>query len=137
MIKKIILSIIFSLITIFSFSIVDRSCAINFYRIFSIWLTESTGFHEYLFFLYGFLINVFILFIFYLIILVLFKIKISNKWFFILIIALTSLFVYFAFKTNIRIHFDPRNTVPKAFLTDTIDRKITFFLINKDVECSD
>ena len=137
MIKKIFLSVILSLITIFSFSIVDRSCAINFYGIFSIWLTESTGFHEYLFFLYGFLINFFILFIMYFIILLLFNWKISNKWFFVLIIALISLYVHFAFKTNIRIHVDQRNTVPKEFLIDIIDKKITFLLINKDVKCSD
>ena len=137
MIKKIFLSVILSLITIFSFSIVDRSGAIKFYGIFSIWLTESTGFHEYLFFLYGFLINFFILFIMYFIILLLFNWGVSNKWFFVLIIMLVSLYVNFAFKTNIRISVDQRNTVPKEFLIDIIDKKITFLLINKDVKCSD
>lgn len=131
----VILSTLLSLITIFSFSIVDRSCTSNFYGIFSIWLANSTEFHEYLFFLYGFLINFFILFFLYLIILLLFKRKLSNKWFFILTIALASIFVHFAFKTNIRIHVDPRNTVPKEFLTGIVDKKITFVLINKDIQC--
>ena len=67
----------------------------------------------------------------------LFNWKISNKWFFVLIIMLVSLYVNFAFKTNIRISVDQRNTVPKEFLIDIIDKKITFLLINKDVKCSD
>ena len=137
MIKKIITSTLLALITIFSFSIVDRSCAINLYGIFSIWLKESTGFHEYLFFTYGFLINFFLLFAFYFIVLYYFKIKFSNKWIIALIIIFSSLYVHFAFKTTIRIHVDPRHTVPKEFLEGTTDKKITFFLINKDMQCPD
>ena len=137
MIKKILLSIILSLITIFSFSIVNRSCAINFYGIFSIWLTESTGFHEYLFFLYGFLINLFILSISYFIIFYLFKIILSKKLILTLIIVLVGLYVHFVSQTNIRLHIDSRHAFPKEFKEDNIDRKITFFFINKDVECPD
>ena len=81
--------------------------------------------------------NFFILFIMYFIILLLFNWGVSNKWFFVLIIMLVSLYVNFAFKTNIRISVDQRNTVPKEFLIDIIDKKITFLLINKDVKCSD
>lgn len=136
MIKKIVLSIILSLITIFSFSIVDRSCAVNLYSIFSIWLKESTGFHEYSFFPYGFLLNFLILFFLYSLILFYFKIKVSNKWILLLIIALASLYINFSFKTNIRIHIDSRSTIPKEFLEYTVDRKISFFLINKDIECN-
>ena len=73
----------------------------------------------------------------YFIILLLFNWGVSNKWFFVLIIMLVSLYVNFAFKTNIRISVDQRNTVPKEFLIDIIDKKITFLLINKDVKCSD
>lgn len=137
MIKKIILSSILSLITIFSFSILERSCSWNLYKIFSIWLKESNGFHEYSFFLYGFLINFFVLFILYLMILLYFKIKISNKWIFALIMILSGLYVHFVLKTNIRIHMDSRNIFPKEFLEYTIDRKITVFMINKDMQCPD
>ena len=137
MIKKIIISGVLSLTTIFSFSIVDRSCTRNLYGIFSNWLKESTGFHEYLFFLYGFLINFFILFFFYFIILLNFKINLSKKWVLTFIIIFSSLYVYFTFKTNIRIQVDPRNIVPKEYLEDTVDKKMTLFLTNTDMECPD
>lgn len=135
MIRKIILSCILSFITIFSFSIIDQNCALNYYGIFSKWLMESSGFHEYSFFLYGFLINFFILCVLYFIIFYFFRIKLSNKWVFALIIILGGLYVHFVFKTNIRIHMDSRNLFPKEFLEYTIDRKIKFFLINRDMQC--
>ena len=135
MIRKTILSVILSLITILSFSIVSRDCSTNFYGIFSIWLMESTGFHEYSFFRYGFLINYFAVFILWFIILYLFKIKLSNKWILFLIIVLSTLYINFSFKNNIRLHIDSRNIVPKEFLIDTIDKKISFFFINKDIQC--
>ena len=137
MIKKIILSVILSLTTILSFSIVERSCSWNLYKIFSIWLKESNGFHEYSFFLYGFLINFFVLFILYLITLFYFKIEISKKWIFALIIILVALYVHFVFKVNIRINMDSRHIFPKEFLEYTIDRKITIFMINRDMNCPD
>lgn len=128
MIKKIIISMILSLITMFSFSIVDRSCSTNLYGIFEVWLMESVGFHDYSFFLYGFLINFFILFI-----LLFLKMQLKNRYIFILL----GLYVNFKFKTNIRLHADPRNTVPEIFMEDNIDRKISFFLMNHDLECPD
>ena len=137
MIKKIIVSIILSCITILSFSIVDSSCSTNLYSIFSIWLMEIPRFHEYSFFLYGFLINLFILSISYFIIFYLFKIILSKKLILTLIIVLVGLYVHFVSQTNIRLHIDSRHAFPKEFKEDNIDRKITFFFFNKDVECPD
>lgn len=137
MIKKTLISFILSCITILSFSIVDSSCSTNLYSIFSIWLMEIPRFHEYSFFLYGFLINFFILSISYFIIFYLSQRVLSNKWILTLIIILVGLYAHFVFKTNIRMHIDSRNALPKEFTADTIDRKITFFFIKKDVECSD
>ena len=66
MFRKIYLVLIISLITIFSFSIVNVYCPFKTFGIFDVWLIQLNGFKEYYFFSYGFLKNLLLLFVIYL-----------------------------------------------------------------------
>ena len=95
MFRKIYLVLIISLITIFSFSIVNVYCPFKTFGIFDVWLMQLNGFKEYYFFSYGFLKNLLLLFVIYLTIF--YKSKINNKIIFVSTMVLLTLLGVFLF----------------------------------------
>ncbi len=116
MFRKIYLVLIISLITIFSFSIVNVYCPFKTFGIFDVWLMQLNGFKEYYFFSYGFLKNLLLLFVIYLTIF--YKSKINNKIIFVSTMVLLTLLGVFLFKTNIRLNLDFRETPPTEELVE-------------------
>lgn len=131
MFRKIYLVLIISLITIFSFSIVNVYCPFKTFGIFDVWLMQLNGFKEYYFFSYGFLKNLLLLFVIYLTIF--YKSKINNKIIFVSTMVLLTLLGGVLFKTNIRLNLDFRETPPTEEL---VEKKISIFMLSKEVECN-
>lgn len=130
MIKKIIFSLIVSIIILLSISFVDLYCTHTSFKIFNTWLVEFNGINNYSIFINSLITNLAIVFI--IVFIIMHFIKLNNYLIYISLFLLCISVSNFFMKTSINLTIDTRKEVPSNIL---IDKSLAILLKHKKIEC--